>query len=614
MKNVRYLIGKVCLFFLLLGIVPSPNLSAAKANSANYITLDVAIAADFSLTAHYGQEQLFNYLGALANVASDNFNDEFDVPIQLRIVEILVVSCESCEPWTTSTNADSLLQNFTHWAINGGFNNEYHIAQLWTQRDLFDANGMPIFGLSDGLLSCTENTHGIVHDFSASLLETITNFSHEIGHHLGAMDDYLSGTEECDMDGAAFIMQPSPNTAFAWSDITGNCTMNSKEAINFWLADSCLPSTVATGCPAVHQLTLETSEAGDSLFLSWSGASDMESYQVEVLDEEENLTKSYLTEEENFLLVLLPGEFCSNWRITVKPSCAAGVAEGRSLLIKTDCEAVSGLIFREDFSQNCESLPVDWEVSGVGEPAWSIGNEAPMDQTIPINGFIAGCYAECKDAPATTTGWDFRRSALKSPIIDLTNFPFPELWFRYYFRPTLGIGSASFYVEAFNGLNWERIYLDVEGTQCVNRAGTCSRDIAVDLNSFRHSQFQLRFVYENFGRLDGFAAVDILMIIGTISEFDFSTVAPTEWSIYPPTRPSKHRIDQNEDIRIYPNPSHTDLYVQNLPIGAPFSLLNSRGELLQKGVFTGSVISLAGLPSGLYFLRTNGKFYRVIKQ
>jgi len=554
MKNVHNRLGIVYLVLLFLGPVPSYCFASSKGickSSSNGITIDIAIAADFSLVELYGQEQLFNYLGALANVALDNFNDEFDLPIQLRIVETLLVSCQSCAPWTSSTNADSLLQNFEQWATNGGFNNDYHIAQLWTQRDLFDDSGMPIFGLSDGVLDCTNRAHSIVHDFSSSLLETITNLSHELGHHLGAMDDYFSGSQECNMDEVSFIMQPGPNTAFSWSDLTGNCTMNSKEAINNWLATSCFPLDPPTGCTAVNQFTLTTSEAGDSLFLSWVGTSETESYLIEVHDKDENTTKSYLTGEENYLLELLPGEFCRHWRITVKPLCQTGIAAGRSLLIRTDCAAVSGLIYREDFNQNCDGFPAGWQIDGVGSPNWSISNGAPLDGELPINGFISGCYTQCTDQPSTIAEWEFRRATLTSPVIDLTNFPFPELWFRYYLRPTSGMGTASFYVEAYNGVTWERIYLDAGGTKCVYQTGRCSRDLAIELNSFRHDEFQLRFVYENFGRQTGFVAVDILMLLGTANEFGLTRANPANMS----TTPNFFAKDfaTHDEIRIYPN-------------------------------------------------------------
>ncbi|MEL6141190.1 MAG: M12 family metallo-peptidase, partial [Bacteroidota bacterium] len=532
------------------------------------ITIDLAIAADYSLYAHYGQEQLFNYLGILADVAVDNFNDEFNQPIRVRIVEILVVTCSSCEPWSLTNNVDSLLQNFAMWANDGGFNNDYDLAQLWTRRDLATVDGVAVYGLAEGILECEAKSHSLILDFSSSLLETITNFSHELGHHFGAEDDYSPGLIECAEDEGSLIMQPSPNTAFNWSDMIGNCTMNSKASINTWLEETCFTAEETTECAAISQLSLTTSTEGDSLFLSWTGIGASSSYLVEILDQTENATKSYLADEENYLLVIAPEEYCHDWRITVKPKCQEGVAEGRSILIRTDCSTLAGLIYREDFSLPCGTLPVGWEVREVGNINWSFESNMPTDEAHPISGFVADCYASCGEGASILPGWEFRRAELISPIIDLANFPSPELWFRYYLRPELGFGPGAFYVEAFNGSNWERIYTDVEGTKCLVHEGRCSKGLSIDLHDFRHSQFQMRFVYENIGRQDGFVALDILMVVETLNEFDFGSEANSRNLLHWTNQVNRTKVT------VYPNPTIDKVFVENLTTGTPYRLLD----------------------------------------
>ena len=63
-----------------------------------------------------------------------NYDNEFADEISFFIVEQFVSDCSSCDPWTSSTNAGTLLSSFTNWGP-GGFSSIHDVASLWTDRN-----------------------------------------------------------------------------------------------------------------------------------------------------------------------------------------------------------------------------------------------------------------------------------------------------------------------------------------------------------------------------------------------------------------------------------------------------------------------------------------------
>ncbi|MCB0588945.1 MAG: hypothetical protein KDD06_26890, partial [Phaeodactylibacter sp.] len=90
---------------------PAPDIHELPAPDAGRFvlacyTLDVALAADFSMVQQFGSvsgAESF-MLGVLNNVQS-NYDNEFAHQIIFEVATFFVSSCSSCDPWTSSPSA-----------------------------------------------------------------------------------------------------------------------------------------------------------------------------------------------------------------------------------------------------------------------------------------------------------------------------------------------------------------------------------------------------------------------------------------------------------------------------------------------------------------------------
>ena len=170
------------------------------------LILELAIASDYSMFQKYGSiAGVENHNVAVMNNVQGNFDDEFADEIQFLIVEQFVVNTSGGDPWTSSTNAGTLLNSFRNWGPSG-FSAVHDLGQLWTDRNL---DGSTIGVAYVGQL-CTGSRYHLLQDFSnnAQLLRVLT--AHEIGHNLDAVHDG-SGT---------WIMSPTVSTATNWSALS----------------------------------------------------------------------------------------------------------------------------------------------------------------------------------------------------------------------------------------------------------------------------------------------------------------------------------------------------------------------------------------------------------
>ncbi len=169
--------------------------------------VELAIALDWSMNQKYGGVNgAAGFASGVMNNVQSNYDNDFNQEIIFQIVETFVVSCSGCDPWTPSTNAGALLNNFRAWGNGGGFSNvgtNFDVGQLWTNRNF---NGNTI-GVAWVRSVCSSQRYHVLQDFTAnaSALRVLT--AHELGHNFGSGHD---SNNSC-------IMSPTVNTSSCWS-------------------------------------------------------------------------------------------------------------------------------------------------------------------------------------------------------------------------------------------------------------------------------------------------------------------------------------------------------------------------------------------------------------
>jgi PKD repeat protein len=165
--------------------------------------LEMAIASDNSMFNKYGSVSgVEAHNIAVLNDVQGNYTGSFNHDINLVIVTQFVVT--GSDPWTSSTNASTLLSSFTTWGNSGGFGVPFDNGELWTNRN-FDGSTIGIAWLG-GI--CNSNKYHCLQDFStnADFLRVLT--AHELGHNFNASHDAPN---------SGFIMAPAVNNTNSWS-------------------------------------------------------------------------------------------------------------------------------------------------------------------------------------------------------------------------------------------------------------------------------------------------------------------------------------------------------------------------------------------------------------
>ena len=173
--------------------------------------VELAIASDYLMFLDYNSSisDVENHnIGVLNNVQG-NYDDEFADELNFVIVTQYVSNCNTCDPWTNSTAAGTLLSSFRNWGNGGGFGVTYDLAQLWTDRDL---NGGTV-GIAYLFAVCNNNRYQVDQDFSSTAWQLRVLVAHETGHNFNASHDAA---------GSGFIMAPSVNNSNTWSTASIN--------------------------------------------------------------------------------------------------------------------------------------------------------------------------------------------------------------------------------------------------------------------------------------------------------------------------------------------------------------------------------------------------------
>ncbi len=168
-------------------------------------TVELAIASDFLMYQAYGNNVTAleaRNAGVMAAVNTD-YSGQFADDYIFTVVEQFVSTCNTCDPWTASTNAGTLLNSFTGWA-GGGFSSAHDLGQLWSNRN-FSGSTIGVAWLN-GL--CGGSRYHVLEDFTSNGNLTRVLVSHEIGHNFSCTHD---------AGGSPFIMAPAVQNTATWS-------------------------------------------------------------------------------------------------------------------------------------------------------------------------------------------------------------------------------------------------------------------------------------------------------------------------------------------------------------------------------------------------------------
>ena len=172
--------------------------------------VEVSVASDWLMFDSYNEDVAAltaHNVGVMNNV-QNNYDDEFDDEIFFVLVEQWISNCSTCDPWTNSTAAGTLLNSFRSWGPSG-FNQTHDVGQLWTNRNL---DGSTI-GIAFVGVVCTGSRYQVLEDFSNNANLKRVMVAHELGHNFDAVQ---SATGH-DAVGSPFIMAPTVQNTATWS-------------------------------------------------------------------------------------------------------------------------------------------------------------------------------------------------------------------------------------------------------------------------------------------------------------------------------------------------------------------------------------------------------------
>ena len=228
------------------------------------LEIEIAFADDWLMYEERDEDaqQVEDHNMAVINNVQGNYDDEFDDELIFDVVEIFISTCSTCDPWTSSTAADAVLNSFSNWA-GTGFNNGHDVASLWTDRNF---NGQTV-GLAWLSAVCFNNfKYNTVQDFTSNPNFLRVMLAHELGHNFGAGHD---------ASGSGTIMAPSVNSSNSWSTASENSINNYVSGINcLGPCASSLPpeatvgSDLTEGC-APLTIQFEDLSAGSPDLWSW---------------------------------------------------------------------------------------------------------------------------------------------------------------------------------------------------------------------------------------------------------------------------------------------------------------------------------------------------------
>lgn len=502
--------------------------TSAQLKSATCQMAELAIALDDAYRlAHGGSTGAINQSVSVMNMVAGVYENAFNDDIQFEIVTHYVSTCSSCDPWTSSTDANTLLTDFSNWG-SAGFGVTHDIGQLWTGRNLCAPGDCSVAGLAWIGAVCGAYRYHILEDFTTTAWQLRVLVSHEMGHNFGANHDAASSNH---------VMRPSiaVNTT-TWSN-------QSKSEINAALTSfTCLEDCVTGSCSEILSISTLNCVPGNP------GTYDL---QVEIRHGGGGTSSS-------FDIIVNGGSYNFNWSASPQTVLITGlVADGttaNNISVAADDGSDSGcsgseiydepandctLVVLEDFD-DC-TLPNGWNSSTTNGFIWNGGDplvqyEWKFDDATRYFGnyddgenanslkTIDGTCMALMDDDIIFHDLYTGDVTLTSPVYDISDFDTIKLQFDYNFHPFedggKGANDSYFKVEIFDGASWITILTDSDsGCPWSNVwPSTCATYADLDVSAYLSQEFQFRFIYSdgNTGAWAGMIALDNIALTATV--------------------------------------------------------------------------------------------------
>ena len=226
--------------------------------------VEIAYANDWLMYDDHSQSttQVENHNLGVMNNTQTNYSSDFDDEFMFVIVETFISTCNTCDPWTSSTAAGQLLNSFSSWG-GGGFSNTHDEGVLWTDRNF---NG-PTIGIAWISAVCFNNfKYATVQDYSSNAGGLRTLLAHELGHNFGS--DHVPGNTT--------IMAEFLNITNDWSNQAVNWINSYMGTVNCLAPCSTgqgpvasFGSNVEEGCPPLV-VTFDDLSTGSPTSWSWT--------------------------------------------------------------------------------------------------------------------------------------------------------------------------------------------------------------------------------------------------------------------------------------------------------------------------------------------------------
>ncbi len=182
----------------------------SRAICPDYYELEIATAATYERYLAQGASigGVNQHIIGLLNLAEENYEP---LKVKFKVTEQLVIDCDNCEPWGSTSNIQELLSNFSSWAP-GGFSATHDVGMCF-----FKGAGSGTVGYAWIRAVCNSNYRYSVVDQLFSTTANRVLIAHELGHNFGANHD---------ASGAPYIMAPSVNSSTQFSPASTQAMQN----------------------------------------------------------------------------------------------------------------------------------------------------------------------------------------------------------------------------------------------------------------------------------------------------------------------------------------------------------------------------------------------------